>query len=274
MKNIILTATFIIGLLFSHPAAATTDFFEIRDALNAYKAEKKGKTSAQKSEIDRRKKDYIKSLIEQSVEWRGWIDDVKSNERWTGGMEYKIQIDMEPPSKFFSTYDAFLKTENDEAANLTIDTPVIINGTIKGINSAGKITLVPNIIKQGHEQEITSGELQAAQQQKEEAKQLLEADRAALKEKRNQIEEQGAEAYVTCKNAVKSSLTSPRTAKFPFLGLDHVYKVLPDRKTATIRSHVDSENQFGAMIRINFECRLHYLGEGKWVVEKVEAKNL
>lgn len=269
MKHIILTATFIVGLFFSHSANANTDFFEIRDTLSAYKAEKKGKTSAQKAEIDRRKKDYIKSLIGRTVEWRGWIDNVKSNERWTGGMEYKIQIDMEPPSKFFSNSDVFLKTENSEVAKLAIDTPVIINGTIKDINSAGKITLEPNVLKQGHDQTITQDELQAAQQQREIAKQKREANRAAFKEKQNQIEEQSSQAYITCQNAIKSGLTSPHTAKFPWM--DWQYRVLPDNKTATVRSHVDAQNQFGAEIRTQFECRMRYLGDSKWMVENIKT---
>lgn len=262
---------FIMTLALATQAHAQTDFFEIRDTLSTYKAEKKGKTSAQKAEADRRKKDYIKSLIGQTVEWRGWIDDVKSNERWTGGMEYKIQIDMEPPSKFFSTSDVSLKTENSAVANLAIDTPVIINGIIKDINSVGKITLEPNVLKQGHDQTITQDELHAAQQQRETAQQKREAGRAAFKEKQNQIEQQGSEAYIACQNTIKSGLTSPHTAKFPWM--DWQYRVLPDNETATVRSHVDSQNQFGAEIRTIFECHMKYLGDGRWETQKAKTFN-
>lgn len=96
---------------------------------------------------------------------------------------------------------------------------------------------------------------------------------AAYKEKKNQIEEQGPEAYVACTQAVKKLLVSPRSAKFPFLGMGHIYKVQPDGKTAAVSAHVDSQNQFGAMIRTQFKCHMHYLGEGKWVVKNVETKN-
>lgn len=263
---------FIISLAVTTQAHAQVDFFEIRDTLSAYKAEKKGKTSAQKSEIERKQQDYIESLTGQTVEWRGWVDDVKSIEHWMDdGVDYTVEIDLDLPGRFFSLADVTFKTQDSAAASLAVDMPVTVSGVIKDINSAGKIALTMNVIKQGHDQEITAEELQAAQTEQEAVKQKQESNRAALKEKYNQIEGQGAQAYVACKNTVKDSLTSPSTAKFPWTGWQ--FRVLPNGKTATVRSHVDSQNQFGARVRTNFECRMRYLGQGSWAVENVKTND-
>ena len=66
-----------------------------------------------------------------------------------------------------------------------------------------------------------------------------------------------ASAYVQCKNFVMERLRAPATADFPFaeytswdMGND----------TWVVKSYVDSQNGFGAMIRSNWHCKVQYVG--------------
>lgn len=56
--------------------------------------------------------------------------------------------------------------------------------------------------------------------------------------------------------AVKSVLTSPKSAEFPPLQ-EWVLKKDPDTKKITIQSYVDSQNAFGAMLRSEFQIVLN-----------------
>lgn len=66
-------------------------------------------------------------------------------------------------------------------------------------------------------------------------------------------------AVVMCKDFVKSSLVSPSTADFPWL--DHTVQKL-GQGTYIVRSYVDAQNKFGAMIRANYSCEVKYRGQG------------
>lgn len=74
-------------------------------------------------------------------------------------------------------------------------------------------------------------------------------------------------AYVVSQNYVRDVLKSPSTAEFPYgsatESLPNVYQV---------RSHVDSQNGFGAMIRSNYSMELKYNGgepasRGSWELQ-------
>lgn len=68
------------------------------------------------------------------------------------------------------------------------------------------------------------------------------------------------DASVICQNHVDNHLTSPSTADHPWMGIeifDH------GKWRYTIRSHVDSQNAFGAVLRTNYLCKVTYNGEGE-----------
>jgi hypothetical protein len=66
-------------------------------------------------------------------------------------------------------------------------------------------------------------------------------------------------ALTYCQILVKQSLRSPSTADFPF---NPNITVSSDKKIYTIRSYVDAQNAFGATLRQNYHCKMHYTGIG------------
>ena len=66
-----------------------------------------------------------------------------------------------------------------------------------------------------------------------------------------------ASAYVQCKNFVRERLRSPATADFPFMEYTS-WDMGND--TWVVKSHVDSQNGLGAMIRSNWHCKVQYVG--------------
>ena len=72
------------------------------------------------------------------------------------------------------------------------------------------------------------------------------------------------DAWVFTQYLVEEYLESPKSAKFPFGGgQNHVEETAPG--IFIIRSYVDSQNSFGAMIRTKFFCKLH-VKNGKFEV--------
>lgn len=65
----------------------------------------------------------------------------------------------------------------------------------------------------------------------------------------------GLEARWRCNKQVKQVLKSPKSADFPSMP-----RIVFDGKTATLYSHVDAQNSFGAMIRSRFICTVQYIG--------------
>lgn len=64
-------------------------------------------------------------------------------------------------------------------------------------------------------------------------------------------------AFIQCQNFVRDRLRAPVSAEFPFL----------ERKswdmgnnTWVVKSHVNSQNGFGAMIRSSWHCKVQYVG--------------
>ncbi|UJB63604.1 hypothetical protein YS110_01945 [Acidovorax sp. YS12] len=66
-----------------------------------------------------------------------------------------------------------------------------------------------------------------------------------------------ASAYVQCKNFVRERLRSPATADFPFMEYTS-WDMGND--TWVVKSHVDSQNGLGAMLRSNWHCKVQYVG--------------
>lgn len=73
-----------------------------------------------------------------------------------------------------------------------------------------------------------------------------------------------AEAITLCNAIVKEQLKAPKTAKFKWIA-EHTFD---GKDLYTVKSYVDSENSFGAMIRTHFLCGMRYRGEdhpeGSW----------
>jgi hypothetical protein len=69
-----------------------------------------------------------------------------------------------------------------------------------------------------------------------------------------------ANAWVKAQYAVEAQLKSPSTAKFPWAGTDHVHQ---SGNIFMVRSYVDSQNSFGAMVRTYFVCKIEYTPEDK-----------
>lgn len=76
-------------------------------------------------------------------------------------------------------------------------------------------------------------------------------------------------AWTIIKMAVKESLVSPRTAKFPWSGpSEHVTR---NGQVYTIKSYVDSQNAFGAMIRTHFTAKVKQTEKDKWTLISFET---
>ena len=81
----------------------------------------------------------------------------------------------------------------------------------------------------------------------------------AEQERVKRLASQSGLAYSKAKDYVKQRLKAPSTAKFPFqlFSTDVLVNYLGDGQYL-VRSYVDSQNSFGAMIRTYFQCVLQY----------------
>jgi hypothetical protein len=84
------SAALSIALLVLASSTWSTDFVNIRDNMNRMTSIAWG--------------DYTKSLKGQTVNWNGWVKDVK--QQWLGG--YKLMIDMDPPGSM-SVQDVYIE---------------------------------------------------------------------------------------------------------------------------------------------------------------------
>jgi len=64
-------------------------------------------------------------------------------------------------------------------------------------------------------------------------------------------------AFTRCEEYVLGRLKAPSTARFSLRDA-HVVAVTSD--TYAVRSHVDSENEFGVQVRTNFRCEVQFNG--------------
>ena len=68
-------------------------------------------------------------------------------------------------------------------------------------------------------------------------------------------------AFIQCSLYVENMLKSPSSADFPASSTANIQEL--ENKVFEIRSYVDSQNSFGAMIRTNFYCKIQYTGDPK-----------
>lgn len=72
----------------------------------------------------------------------------------------------------------------------------------------------------------------------------------------NSKDDHSSMAIVQCKNYVRDSLKSPSTARFPWTSDSQDL----GNNTFIVRSYVDAQNSFGAVIRNNYYCKIQYIG--------------
>jgi len=99
---------------------------------------------------------------------------------------------------------------------------------------------------------------QAKVQAQEQAQAEAEAQAQAL------IESKKNDAWTMAKDFVRDRLKSPSTAEFPDSSDDGV--VVSDNQDGTydIVGYVDSQNSFGAMLRVKFVCKLGNTNDDNW----------
>lgn len=76
-------------------------------------------------------------------------------------------------------------------------------------------------------------------------------------------------AYVASQLFVKENLKSPSTAKFPYKGYTVVEQEI---NKYLVKSYVDSQNGFGAMIRSYYICVVSVDEKGNWILESIDIK--
>lgn len=76
------------------------------------------------------------------------------------------------------------------------------------------------------------------------------------------IETRKAKAEIICRNEKEKTLIAPSTAKFPWIaGYTEYHETGGGKVLITVHSYVDAQNGFGAMIRMDYNCKVEYEGE-------------
>jgi hypothetical protein len=68
-------------------------------------------------------------------------------------------------------------------------------------------------------------------------------------------------AFIQCTVYVENRLKSPSTADFPASSISNIQDL--GNNVFEIRSYVDAQNSFGAVIRNNFYCKIQYIGDAE-----------
>lgn len=71
-----------------------------------------------------------------------------------------------------------------------------------------------------------------------------------------------AAALTMCRQYVRERLKAPSTATFAGIGESTVNEY--SGQEWGVRSHVDAQNGFGAMLRSTFDCTVKFEGDGQW----------
>jgi hypothetical protein len=75
-------------------------------------------------------------------------------------------------------------------------------------------------------------------------------------------------AYTMCQQFTEDRLKSPSTADWPW-GASDATTDLGDGRYR-VRTHVDAQNSFGAMIRSQVDCTVRFVGGDKWQLEDLQ----
>lgn len=77
------------------------------------------------------------------------------------------------------------------------------------------------------------------------------------------------DALVNSRQFIEKALVSPATAEFDN-STKGTYRV--EGNTFRVKSFVDSQNAFGAMIRTHYSCRIKFLEDGRCYVDEVKIE--
>lgn len=75
------------------------------------------------------------------------------------------------------------------------------------------------------------------------------------------------EACGWCQVEVKEELKAPASAKFPSCNRASIYKVAEG--VYNVKSYVDAQNSFGAMIRTDYVCQVRYRSDHLWTLQNL-----
>jgi len=78
------------------------------------------------------------------------------------------------------------------------------------------------------------------------------------------------EAFVRSQTAIERQLKSPSTAKFPYYSNDGVSVTKLGTDKYRVSAYVDSENSFGAMIRVNYSVVIISTGKDTYEWEDLQ----
>ncbi len=115
------------------------------------------------------------------------------------------------------------------------------------------------------------GQIELEQRIEAENREIDRQKRRAAYEAKEAIKDRSVMAGLICKDFVKGRLKSPSTADFPFFD-KQVWKT--DGQKYTVKSYVDAQNSFGAMIRNNWTCEVEYLGGEDSSLENWQLLNI
>lgn len=79
-------------------------------------------------------------------------------------------------------------------------------------------------------------------------------------------------AWYMAREFVKRSLKAPATADFPVWGDDGVGSIYNENtKRWVVHGFVDSQNSYGANLRMKFIVRMEYVGGGDWKLVDIQT---
>lgn len=94
----------------------------------------------------------------------------------------------------------------------------------------------------------------------------LYSDGSSSRPKKKGPPHSSLDAYVMCKQFLEDRLKAPKSADFPFESYNDVTQSLGSGRYR-VRSHVDAQNSFGAMIRTDYDCTVQWVSKGRWRLE-------
>lgn len=83
------------------------------------------------------------------------------------------------------------------------------------------------------------------------------------------------DAAKMCEDFVKDRLKTPGAAKFPdpYDLRDKGFLTSVGENRFTVKSWVDSQNSYGALLRTRFTCSVRYIGKNRWELEDLTFKD-
>lgn len=91
-------------------------------------------------------------------------------------------------------------------------------------------------------------------------------DRAARRERCSDA----VSAFTFAQSAMRERLKAPSTAKLASITESTTQDL--ECGVYAVRSYVDAQNSFGAMIRTHFVARVRHLGDDRWTLEQMETR--